>query len=90
MSATFTEKKRACNVSFYRASRKTSNADNRQNQKAMKYKKQINEILASPVASYWLKDALKALDSRDPVDALNDAEALARIMETKLDELVAA
>lgn len=35
------------------------------------------QILSDPSASYWLKDAVRAMLDRDIVDALNDAEALA-------------
>lgn len=34
-------------------------------------------ILSDPSASYWLKDAVRAMLDRDVCDALNDAEALA-------------
>ncbi len=44
----------------------------------------INEIMKDPSASFWLKDALKKAVKRDPVDALNDAQILARILELKL------
>jgi|TARA_R110002050_G_scaffold1416_4_gene10225 hypothetical protein len=45
-----------------------------------------NQVLADPTASAWLKSALRALDSRDPVDALNDVEALQEIAEQRLNE----
>ncbi len=38
------------------------------------------EILASPDASFWLKEALQAALQRDPVDAANDAELLASVL----------
>lgn len=34
------------------------------------------QIVSDPAASYWLKDRIKELEARDPVDALRDAEAL--------------
>ena len=34
------------------------------------------QILTDPSGSYWLKDAVRSAIDRDPVDALNDAEAL--------------
>ena len=37
-------------------------------------------------ASFWLKDAIKKLDQRDPVDAWIDADVLARIFKKKMDE----
>ena len=45
-----------------------------------------NQVLVDPTASAWLKSALRALDSRDPVDALNDVEALQEIAEQRLNE----
>ena len=39
----------------------------------------IDEILADPAASVWLKAALRSALSRDPVDAANDADVLARL-----------
>lgn len=40
----------------------------------------VDAILTSPSASFWLKDALKAALQRDPVDAANDAESLAAVL----------
>jgi len=40
----------------------------------------IDEILADPAASVWLKAALRSALSRDPVDAANDADVLARLL----------
>lgn len=37
--------------------------------------------------SYWLKKAKIELLERDPVDALNDAEALAKFAQGRLDAL---
>jgi len=54
----------------------------------MNYQDKMNDALASPAASHWLKNALRALDSRDPIDALNDAETLVSILETQLNELL--
>ena len=42
------------------------------------------EVLADPAASDWLKAALKSAVTRDPVDALNDALALAGVLEERL------
>jgi len=39
----------------------------------------IDEILADPAASVWLKAGLRLALSRDPVDAANDADVLARL-----------
>ena len=44
-------------------------------------------ILDDPCASYWLKDALRKLMSRDPVDVLNDAETLYKLSELRLAEI---
>lgn len=43
----------------------------------------IDEVLADPSASFWLRHALLAALSRDPVDAANDAELLARLMDKR-------
>lgn len=45
------------------------------------------QITTDPSASYWLKDSLKAALQRDPVDALNDAEALALALKDNLQTL---
>ncbi|AUQ56926.1 hypothetical protein PhaeoP66_04605 (plasmid) [Phaeobacter inhibens] len=37
--------------------------------------------------STWLRDAKTALMQRDPVDALNDAEALVSFAQKRLDAL---
>jgi len=41
----------------------------------------IEHILADPAASDWLKAALHSALSRDPVDAANDAEVLAKVLD---------
>lgn len=41
------------------------------------------DILRDPAASFWLKDVLRSALSRDPVDAANDAELLARLLEER-------
>ena len=41
---------------------------------------EIEEILADPAASFWLRAALRSALARDPVDAANDAEVLARLL----------
>lgn len=40
----------------------------------------IDEILADPAASFWLKAALRSALSRDPVDAANDADVLSQVL----------
>lgn len=44
------------------------------------------DIASSPEASYWLKDAVRAAEKRDPVDALSDAEVLVAYCRMRLDE----
>lgn len=48
----------------------------------------IQQVLASPDVSYWLKDALRALLERDAVDATKDAELLAKLMSERLDGML--
>ena len=47
----------------------------------------IEEILADPSASFWLRHALLAALSRDPVDAANDAAVLARVLDRRCREI---
>jgi hypothetical protein len=42
---------------------------------------QIERVLRDPAASFWLKEALRTALARDPVDAANDAEVLARLLD---------
>lgn len=44
------------------------------------------EVLQSPTASTWLKDALRAALNRDVVDASHDAEVLAMILGKRCDD----
>src|SRR5215469_1477681 len=48
----------------------------------------IPEILADPAASTWLKNALREALSRDPVDAANDAEVLAKLLHRQCREIL--
>jgi len=41
----------------------------------------IDEVLRDPTTSFWLKEALCSALVRDPVDAANDAEVLARLLD---------
>ena len=50
---------------------------------------QINAILGDPSASFWVKDAIKTLLGRDPVDAANDAEVLSMVFQARADEILA-
>lgn len=47
---------------------------------------EIREVLNSPVASNWLKEALGKALERDCVDAANDAEALLDLLNSRCEE----
>ena len=47
----------------------------------------LEEILADPTASTWLKNALRTAVERDCVDATNDAEFLAEWLKERLEEI---
>jgi hypothetical protein len=49
---------------------------------------QPDAILKDPAASNWLKDALRQALERDAIDALNDALALAGILEERLRKIL--
>ena len=51
---------------------------------------EIDEVLADPAASYWLKAALRSALSRDPVDAAHDSDTLARLLYRRCQEILAA
>ena len=44
---------------------------------------EIEEVLRDPAASLWLKHALRSILARDPVDAANDVEVLARLLDRR-------
>lgn len=44
-------------------------------------------LFADQTSSGWLKGAIKILEHRDPVDALNDLEALLRLAELRLQDI---
>jgi hypothetical protein len=46
------------------------------------------QILADPSASFWIKDALRAALPRDPVDAANDAQVLAQVLDARCEEML--
>jgi hypothetical protein len=48
----------------------------------------IDEVLVDPAASLWLKSALRSALSRDPVDAANDSQVLARLLELRCDRFL--
>jgi len=50
----------------------------------------IDEVLADPAASLWLKTALCSALCRDPVDAAHDSEILARLLQERCDQILSA
>jgi len=48
----------------------------------------VDTILKDPSASNWLKRAIAENLQRDPVDALNDIEALKAVFEERMDGAV--
>ena len=48
----------------------------------------IEEVLRDSSASFWLKAALRSALARDPVDAANDAEVLARLLDRRCRSLL--
>ncbi len=48
--------------------------------------REIREVLNSPVASSWLKEALGRALERDCVDAANDAEVLLDLLNKRCEE----
>ncbi|HEY1806091.1 MAG TPA: hypothetical protein VGG45_16575 [Terracidiphilus sp.] len=48
----------------------------------------IDEVLADPAASFWLKMALRSALGRDPVDAAHDSEILAQLLGQRCDAIV--
>jgi hypothetical protein len=49
---------------------------------------EIDEVLADPAASLWLRVALRSALARDPVDAANDSEVLARLLDRRCREII--
>lgn len=49
----------------------------------------IQAALASPMTSFWLKRAINDLLDRDAVDAVDDAEQLAKLFSERLDDIQA-
>lgn len=47
----------------------------------------IDQALARPCTSYWLKDALRSAMKRDCVDAVHDAEQLAQLLNERLNAI---
>jgi len=50
----------------------------------------IDEVLADPAASFWLKTALRYALRRDPVDAASDSDILARLLGQRCDAILLA
>ncbi len=48
----------------------------------------IEEVLRDPSASFCLKAALRSALGRDPVDAANDAEVLARLLDPRCQSML--
>ncbi len=48
----------------------------------------LNEILADPGLSNWLKDAIKTAYERDPVDALHDVRRLLKMLGERYTQIV--
>jgi len=45
-------------------------------------------ILSDPSASFWLREAMAALEKRDPLDALKDAETLALLAQLRAKKIL--
>jgi len=50
---------------------------------------QMQRIIDDPCASYWLKDAIRALLARDCLDAARDAAVLASLFERRSQSILA-
>ena len=48
----------------------------------------IDDVLADPAASFWLKTAIRSALCRDPVDAAHDSEILARLLGDRCDRIL--
>ncbi|MGE5113450.1 MAG: hypothetical protein ACM3JB_21510 [Acidobacteriaceae bacterium] len=48
----------------------------------------ITEVLSDPAASHWLKTALRPAFFRDLVDAANDSEILASLLEQRCNQML--
>lgn len=47
----------------------------------------IETVLADPSCSNWLRNALTTALTRDPVDAANDAEVMAKLLAARADAI---
>lgn len=52
----------------------------------LSYHELLEEAYADPCVSYALKDALRAADKRDSVDALYDAKTLVFVLQQRVNE----
>ena len=48
----------------------------------------VAEVLSDPEASLWLTTTLRSALVRDPVDAANDCEFLARLLARRCEQLL--
>jgi hypothetical protein len=48
----------------------------------------IEEVLRDSAASFWLKNALQSALARDPVDAANDTEILAHLLDRRCHQIL--
>jgi hypothetical protein len=48
----------------------------------------VEELLKDPSSSFWLRNALTSALLRDPVDAANDAEILARVLDHQCRQIL--
>ena len=48
----------------------------------------IDEVLADPAASFWLKTTLRSAMCRDPINDAHDSEILARLLEERCNEVL--
>lgn len=50
----------------------------------------IDEVMADPAVSHWLKDALREAMRRDCVDVVNDARLLHTLLKHRCDAILEA
>lgn len=46
----------------------------------------VEDVLASPATSYWLKGAIEACLKRDPIDAWSDADLLTKLLHARMNK----
>ena len=52
----------------------------------MSVEAEIKDLIGSPDASFWLKQALQSALSRDYIDAANDADVLRDLLDRRVTE----